>query len=71
MSKTSTIYVRIPKALRDRIATEARLRGETASVIVRDALRAHFDPGKAQALHDAPPVYNVQEAKTKTFVKRG
>lgn len=48
-TKDEKLFVRMPLALRQLIQQEARLRGESESVIVREALREYFKPQAEQA----------------------
>ena len=52
LTKDEKVFVRMPQALRDQIACEARLRGEAESVIVREALREYFDRASAAELNE-------------------
>lgn len=42
MTKDTTLYCRITNDLKEQLDREARLRGESASLIVREALREYF-----------------------------
>jgi len=42
-SKDTTLYCRVGADMKDKIEREARLRGESASVIIREALREYFE----------------------------
>jgi len=68
-NKDETLYCRMDAALKARIDTEAGRRGESASVIVREALRAYFalrEPAPiASALRELPSDYAKPAAKSK------
>jgi hypothetical protein len=51
--KESTIYVRLPGELRSVLEKEATNRGESLSVVVREALRNYA------ALHETAPAYHT------------
>jgi predicted transcriptional regulator len=56
VNKNETMFVRVTKEMKARIASEARLRSESESVIVREALREYFDSKPSFGkMHDLPP----------------
>lgn len=50
-TKSQTVYVRMPQELYDRLEAEAKDRGETLSVIIRECARKHLD---SLQIHDQP-----------------
>jgi predicted DNA-binding protein len=54
-SKDETLYCRMTSDLKERVESAARLRGESASVIVREALREYFEAKGATKLQEATP----------------
>lgn len=53
--KEQTLYCRISADMKERVEREGRLRGESASVIVREALREYFDAkAAAQTVQETP-----------------
>ena len=54
MTKNTTLYCRMTEDLKEQVEREAALRGESASVIVREALREYFEAKATAALKERP-----------------
>jgi hypothetical protein len=54
MTKNTTLYCRMTEDLKEQVEREAALRGESASVIVREALREYFEAKEKPALNERP-----------------
>lgn len=54
MTKNTTLYCRMTEDLKEQVEREATLRGESASVIVREALREYFEAKETPALNEQP-----------------
>ncbi len=50
-TKADRLFVRLPESLREQIQREAGLRGESESVVVREALREYFEHRGGGPLH--------------------
>jgi len=59
MSKDAVIYVRVPAELYTRLEREAGTRGETLSVIVREACREYLDTLTAPVNSSASPAFQA------------
>ncbi|MBM3729123.1 MAG: ribbon-helix-helix protein, CopG family [Acidobacteria bacterium] len=57
--KTETLYCRLSSELKNRVEREARLRGESASVVVREALREYFDAKESTQAHEQPTPFRA------------
>jgi hypothetical protein len=55
MAKTEKIFIRLPEEMHTQILAEATARTESASVVVREALREYFDKRKKKPVPIAPP----------------
>lgn len=53
-TKEETLYCRMTADMKARVETEARLRGESSSVIVREALREYFEAKGERELRETP-----------------
>lgn len=61
-NKDETLYCRLDAALKARIEAEASTRGESASVVVREALREYFASRSATGgqLREEQTIYQVK-----------
>lgn len=60
-NKDVTLYCRVTPDMKDRVEQAAAARGESVSVIVRDALRAYF-PAEPATLRETPAPYGQPAA---------
>ena len=63
MKRDTELSIRIAKAMKARLAREANLRGESQSVIVRDALRQYFSDLPEEMLSETPISYKPKRSR--------
>lgn len=61
--KDETLYCRMTPAMKRQLDQEATRRGESASSVVREALREYFERRTPEPLRETPPPYNHAATK--------
>jgi len=60
--KDETLYCRMTPAMKRQLDQEAERRGESASSVVREALREYFERRAPAPLHETPTAYGTPYA---------
>jgi len=61
--KDETLYCRMTPAMKRQLDQEATRRGESASSVVREALREYFERRTPEPLRETPPPYGHAATK--------
>ncbi len=61
--KDETLYCRMTPAMKRQLDQEATRRGESASSVVREALREYFERRTPEPLRETPPPYGHAPTK--------
>jgi hypothetical protein len=67
--KDETLYCRMTPAMKRQLDQEAERRGESASSVVREALREYFERRAPEPLRETPPAYGTPTKPADTPVQ--